>query len=68
MDIIKNNAHTDFCYAYNYALNGAGLMCRTLVAAKSADLSSQWASKKAGAEQGLKDLIAQYEKVVKEGQ
>ena len=63
IDMIKNAAKTDFVYAYNYALSGAGLICRTMINNKSTDFASTWASIEAGAEQGLKELIELYEQL-----
>lgn len=63
IDMIKNAAKTDFVYAYNYALNGAGLICRTMINKKTTDFASTWASIEAGAEQGLEELIELYEQL-----
>ena len=65
IDIIKSNAHTDFVYAYNYALNGAGLICRKMIAANSTDFASYWAAAQPGAETGLADLIKAFDSTVK---
>lgn len=63
IDMIKSVARTDFIYAYNYALNNAGLICRTLLGNKSADVASEWARVQKGAEKGLQDIIEMYSKL-----
>ena len=63
IDMIKNAAKTDFVYAYNYALNGAGLLCRSMIRAKSTNFASSWASIEPSAEKGLQDLIDTYNKL-----
>lgn len=65
IDMIKAGAHTDFVYAYNYALGGAGLMCRSMITAKSLDFASSWEKIAPQAEKGLEDLIAAFEKADK---
>lgn len=60
IDMIKNAAQTDFAYAYNYALNNAGLICRTMLGNKNYNVASEWARVQKGAEKGLKDIIELY--------
>ncbi|HPT85757.1 MAG TPA: hypothetical protein PK778_07150 [Bacillota bacterium] len=63
IDLIKNSAKTDFVYAYNYALNNAGLICRTLLGSKKYDVASEWARIQKGAEKGLQDIIEMYSRL-----
>lgn len=60
IDMIKNAAQTDFAYAYNYALNNAGLICRTMLGNKNYSVASEWARVQKGADKGLKDIIELY--------
>lgn len=60
IDMIKNAAKTDFVYAYNYALGGAGLLCRSMINAKSTDFASSWAAIEPSAVKGLGDIIDMY--------
>lgn len=60
VDMIKEAATTDFVYAYNYAMNDAGLVCRKMMNAKSSDFASTWAGIESKAQQGLEDLIKAY--------
>lgn len=62
IDMIKNAARTDFVYAYNYALNGAGLLCRTMVINKNTNLASEYKKIKRSAEKYLNKMIVDYEK------
>lgn len=61
IDMIKNVARTDFVYAYNYALGGAGLICRTMVINKSTNLSSEWRKIKSVATGDLRKIIKSFE-------
>ena len=63
IDMIKNAAKTDFVYAYNYALNGAGMISRTMMTSKTPDFASNWAGIQGGAEKGLTELIELYEQL-----
>jgi hypothetical protein len=60
IDMIKSAARTDFVYAYNYALNNAGLICRTMIDKKITDFASTWAGISSKAEKGLQDIIDLY--------
>ncbi len=61
VDIIKEAATTDFAYAYNYALNNAGLLCRTVIGNASGNtFASAWAKIESGADNGLNELINLY--------
>lgn len=62
IDMIKNAARTDFVYAYNYALNGAGLLCRNMVINKNTNLASEYKKIKRTAEKSLNKMIVDYEK------
>lgn len=61
IDMIKAGAHTDFVYAYNYALGGAGMICRSLISSKSTDFASTWEKVAPVAEKGLEDLIRAFD-------
>ena len=61
IDMIKAGAHTDIVYAYNYALGGAGMICRSLIASKSTDFASTWEKVAPVAEKGLEDLIRAFD-------
>ena len=61
IDMIKNAARTDFVYAYNYALNGAGLLCRKMVIGKNTNLASEYKKVKRTAERSLIKMINDYE-------
>ncbi|MBQ4044075.1 MAG: hypothetical protein IJD06_08780 [Clostridia bacterium] len=63
IDMIKAGAHTDFAYAYNYALNNIGLLCRTMIGAKTAALSTYLAKLDAPAQKKLAELIESFEDV-----
>lgn len=65
IDMIKNAARTDFVYAYNYALNGAGLLCRNMVIGKNTNLASEYKKVKRTAEKSLIKMIDQYEEKTK---
>jgi len=60
IDIIHDNAYTDFAYIYNYAIEGAGLIMRQLMVNASTDLASQYASMEAKTTAAFNDLIDQY--------
>lgn len=62
IDMVKSAARTDFAYAYNYALNGAGLLCRNMIVNKSTNLSSEYKQIKRSAEKSLNDIIKRFEK------
>ncbi len=53
IDLIKDSATTNFIYAYNYALNGMGLIYRELVTKNNKDFASAVKSKEKA---GLKQL------------
>jgi len=63
IDMIKNSAHTDFVYAYNYALNGAGLVCRKMLSGKNSNLASYWASQEAACLKAMDDLVAAFQNI-----
>ena len=53
IDLIKDSATTNFIYAYNYAINGMGLIYRDLVTKNNKDFASAVKSKEKA---GLKQL------------
>ena len=53
IDLIKDSATTNFIYAYNYAINGMGLIYRDLVTKKNTDYASALKTKEKA---GLKNL------------
>ena len=53
IDLINNSATTNFIYAYNYAINGMGLIYRDLVTKNNKDFASAVKSKEKA---GLKQL------------
>ncbi len=53
IDMIRESATTNFIYAYNYAINGMGLIYRDLVTKKKTDFASALKSKEKA---GLKNL------------
>lgn len=57
IDMIHDHAYTETGYAYASMIESAGYMHRLLIDAKSADITSKWASMKQKAEQALKKLI-----------
>ncbi len=63
IDIIHDNAYTDFIYANNYALGSInlGIISRTLMAAQSSDYMSTYDSLKPKAEAALEALYAKVE-------
>ncbi len=56
IDLIHNSATTHFIYAYNYALNGLGLIYRDLVTKNSNDFASTYATKEPAALEALAEL------------
>ncbi len=62
IDMIRGAARTDFVYAYNYALNGAGLLCRNMVIGKNTNLASEYKKIKRSAEKQLQNIIKAFEK------
>ena len=59
LDVMYHSMYTDFGYCYSSNLNGIGLL-RNLAANKTADFSSWYAGKEAGALAALDKLIALY--------
>ena len=62
IDMIRAGAMTDFLYANNYSLNSTniGLICRWLVANKSADFASRYAAIETTAQTALDKLVELY--------
>ncbi|MBR5222527.1 MAG: extracellular solute-binding protein [Clostridia bacterium] len=56
IDLIHDTITTSFIYAYNYALNGVGMVYRDLVTAKSSDYVSKVEKLRRGAEKKLEEL------------
>ncbi len=56
IDLIHDSATTHFIYAYNYSLNGIGLIYRNLVKANSNDFASTYASMESAALESLATL------------
>ena len=57
IDLIHGSATTNFIYVYNYALNGIGLLYRSLVGKNNADYASAVAQNEAAAQEKLEELI-----------
>lgn len=60
IDLIRAGAKTDFVYAYNYALSGAGMLSASMLQEKSTNFASSWAKIEKSAEKGLQELIDLY--------
>ena len=60
LDVMYNSMYTDFGYCYSSNLNGIGLL-RELARNETADFSSWYAGKEAGAKTALENLIKLYE-------
>ncbi len=60
IDLIRAGAKTDFVYAYNYALSGAGMLSAIMLQEKSTSFASSWARIEKSAEKGLRELIELY--------
>lgn len=58
LDIIHDNATTDFAYIYNYALNGVGLIERELMGGKKKDFASFYTKKEKSYQKKLDALNA----------
>ena len=59
LDVMYQSMYTDFGYCYSSNLNGIGML-RNLAASKTADFSSWYAGKEAGALAALDKLVALY--------
>jgi len=59
LDVMYQSMYTDFGYCYSSNLNGIGML-RNLAASKTADFSSWYAGKEAGALTALDKLVALY--------
>jgi len=60
LDVIHDSMYTDFGYCYNAKLNSIGHL-RPLAQSKTADFSSWYASKEAGALTALEELVELYQ-------
>ena len=56
IDLIHDTITTNFIYAYNYALNGVGMIYRDLVTKQSSDYTSAVEKIRRGAEKKLEEL------------
>lgn len=63
IDLIHDNATTDFVYVYNYDLSRAGTIMRTLMGAKNKNFSSTWKQLERSLNKSLTNLISLYETV-----
>ncbi len=62
IDLIHDSATTNFLYAYNYALNGLGLIYRDLIKNKSTDFASTYAKIEPAALEALGELTEYFNK------
>lgn len=65
IDMIRANAYTDIGYAYNYAIDNAGLLIRTLMGNKQSNLTTAWAAVETSAKTKLTALIEAYNAIDK---
>jgi len=61
IDLIHDTITTNFIYAYNYALNGIGMIYRDLVTGQSSDYTSSVEKLRRGAERKLEELYEAFE-------
>jgi len=61
IDLIHDTITTNFIYAYNYALNGIGMIYRDLVTGQSSDYTSSVEKLRRGAERELEELYEAFE-------
>lgn len=64
IDIIHDNAATDFAYLYSAAMNDIGAIMRTLIAQKTNDYASYYAKREKSSIKSLNDLIKKYEEAL----
>lgn len=60
IDMIHDNATTDFAYVYNYALNNIGNIMRELMSAKSGDFVSKYQKIEPMVQKSMEKLIDTY--------
>ena len=65
IDMIRANAYTDIGYAYNYAIDNAGLLIRNLMGSKQSNLTTAWAAVETSAKTKLTALIEAYNAIEK---
>ncbi|MCQ2431508.1 MAG: hypothetical protein MJ175_02765 [Clostridia bacterium] len=63
LDIIHDNATTDFAFIYNYALSGIGLIERDLMGGKKSDFASAYTKKEKSVQKQLDKLLAAFEEL-----
>lgn len=60
IDIIHNNASTDFIYAYNYGVSSMGTIMRDIIGGKNNNFASVYKKRERAAVKGLEKIINMY--------